>query len=38
MVVMGTVFLLAGLLNTWTIYYFRSDEYSGGQDEIDEKM
>lgn len=36
--VMGVVFLLAGLANTWTILRFRGDDYSGGQDEVNEQM
>ena len=35
---MGVVFLLAGLANTWTILHFRGDEYSGGQDLVNEDM
>lgn len=35
---MGFVFLLAGLANTWSILYFRSDDYSGGQEQVNEQM
>ena len=36
--VMGVVFLLAGLANMSTILRFRSNEYSGGQDLVNEEM
>lgn len=35
---MGVVFLCAGLANTASIVYFRSDSYSGGQDKLNEQM
>lgn len=36
--VMGVVFLVAGLANTWSLVYFREESYSGGQDQINEEM